>query len=172
MAIRHIYTGKYFRQGLTHWQRVLVRLLQVAPFLVTASLYISSGTVPAAVNCTWYAVLGQSATLPFLFSRLIALFSYLPAQRDMKIGEYCRSSIALRKAATGSAICLGATAVATLAFVVLNPRSESPTVLLCAIKYAAPALAALAAHMLEGGAHYLGLPNRNAPPQAAHPTAR
>ena len=162
--IQRIYTGDYFRQDLTERQRILIRVLYVALFLCVAFMYVSSAILPLTINSTWYVVLPQAVSLPFLFWILIAFFSYLPAERDMKIADYRGSSLYLLKATMGSAICLGMTALATLVFIVLNPSAESPREMLCAGQYIVAGLIALAMHRIERKVSYLTIPNQHLPP--------
>jgi archaellum biogenesis protein FlaJ (TadC family) len=163
-SIQRIYTGDYFRQDLTNRQRILIRVLYVALFLCIAFLYTSSAILPLKINSTWYVVLPQAVTVPFLFWILIAFFSYLPAEPDMKIADYRSSSQYLLKAAMGSAICLGITALATLVFIMLNPSDESSRAMLCAGKYLLAGLLALVMYRIERMVSYLTIPNQHLPP--------
>jgi len=159
--IQRIYTGNYFRQDLTEHQRVFIRVLYVALFLCIAFLYTSSAVLPLTINSTWYVALPQAVSLPFLFWILIAFFSYLPAERDMKIADYRSSSLHLLKATMGSAICLGVTALAILVFIVLNPSDEFLRELLCTGKYIVAGLIALAMYRIERKVSYLTIPNQH-----------
>jgi hypothetical protein len=163
-TIQRIYTGHYFRPELTGRQRILIRVLYVALFLCIVLLYISSAILPLPINSTWYVVLPQAVSLPFLFWILIAFSSYLPAERDMKIADYRSSSPYLLKATMGSAICLGITALATLVFIILNPSDESAREMLCTGRYIVAGLIALAMHMIERKVRYLTIPNQHVPP--------
>lgn len=163
-TIQRIYTGDYFRQDLTARQRILIRVLYVALFLGIAFLYTSSATLPLRINTTWYVVLPQAVSLPFLFWILIAFLSYLPAERDMEIADYRGSSLYLLKASMGSAICLGITALATLVFIILNPSDEFLRDMLCAGEYVVAGLIALAMHRIEKRVSYLTIPNPQSPP--------
>jgi hypothetical protein len=162
--IQRIYTGNCFRQDLTARQRIWIRVLYVALFLCIAFLYTSSAILPLRINSTWYVVLSQAVSLPFLFWILVALFSYLPAERDMKIADHRSSSLYLLKAARGSAICLGITALTTLVFIILNPSGESSRAMLCAGKYIVAGLIALAMYRIERKVSYLTIPNQHVPP--------
>jgi archaellum biogenesis protein FlaJ (TadC family) len=162
--IQRIYTGNYFRQDLSERQRILIRVLYVALFLCIAFLYASSAIQPLTINSTWYVVLPQAASVPFLFWILVAFLSYLPAERDMKIADYRSSSLYLLKAAMGSVICLGITASATLVSIMLNPSDESPRAMLCAGKYIVAGLIALAMYRIERKVSYLTTPNQHLPP--------
>ena len=124
-VIQRIYTGNYYRQDLTNGQRILIRILFAVLFLCIAYLFVSSATLPLASNSTWYVVLTQVVSIPFLFWIVIAFFSYLPAGRDLTIDGYRSSSLALKKATLGAAISLGMVALATLVFMFLNPSNES-----------------------------------------------
>ena len=162
--IQRIYTGNYFRQDLTERQRIFIHVLYVALFLCIAFMYTSSAILPLAINSTWYVVLPQAGSLPFLFWILIAFFSYLPAELDIKIADYRSSSVYLLKATKGSAISLGITALATLVFIILNPSDESLREMLCAGQYIVAGLIALAMHMIERKVRYLTIPNQHLPP--------
>jgi len=165
--IQRIYTGDYYRQDLPRRQRILIRLLYVALFLSIAFLYMSSASAPLAINSTWYVVLAQAVSLPFLVWILIALFFYLPAEQDMKIADYRGSSRALLKATKGSAICLGITVVAALAFIALNPSDALLRHLLCAGEYLFAGLIALAMHRTERKVRYSTIPNDTLPPEGS-----
>jgi len=162
--IQRIYTGNYFRQDLTERQRILIRVLYVALFLCIAYLYTSSAVLPLTINSTWYVVLPQAVSLPFLFWILIAFFSYLPAERDMTIEGYRSSSLSLLKATMGCTICLGITALATLIFIVLNPSDELLGVLLCSVKFFVGGLITLGMNWIERKVGYLTIPNQQHPP--------
>jgi hypothetical protein len=159
--IQHIYTGNYYRQDLTTGQRILLRGLYVALFLGTVYLFVSSAILPLASNSTWYVVLTQVVSIPFLFWILIAFFSYLPAGRDLTIAEYRSSSLALPKATLGAAISLSLAAFAMLVFLLLNPSGEYLVELLCAVKYLAGGLLALAMNRVEIKVNYLIVPSPN-----------
>ena len=162
--IQRIYTGDYYRQDLTDAQRILLRVLYVALFLGAAYFFVSSAILPLASNSTWYVALPQAVSLPFLFWIVIAFFSYLPAGRDMTVNGYRSSSRALQKATLGSAVSLGAAALATLVFVLLNPSDEPLAELLCAAKYSAGGLLALSMNRLEKRVNYLKIPSQNTLP--------
>jgi archaellum biogenesis protein FlaJ (TadC family) len=166
--IERIYTGDYYRQDLTNLQRILIRLLYVTLFLCAAYLYISSAIVPLAINSTWYLVLPQAVSLPFLFWIIIAFFYYLPAKRDMVIADYRRSSLSLQKATRGAAIALGITALATLIYIGLNPSEGSLRVLLFTIKYSVAGLITLAMSMIERKVKYLIIPSQHRPPENSY----
>jgi hypothetical protein len=159
--IQRIYTGNYYRQDLTKGRRILLRVLYGALFLGAVYLFVSNAILPQASNSTLYVVLTQVASIPFLFWILIALFSYLPAERDMTINTYRSSSVSLKRAALGSAISLGVLALATLAFIFLNPQDRSLVQLLYAVKYLAGGSLALLTNWIERRVNYLIIPNQN-----------
>jgi hypothetical protein len=162
--IQRTYTGDYYRQDLTKGKRILLRGVYVALFLSIAFLFVSTAILPLASNSTWYVVLMQVVSIPFLFWILIAFFSYLPAGRDMTIHTYRSASPALQKATLYSAISLGALAVATLVFMFLNPQAKSLAQLLSVGKYIAVGLIALAMNQIEKKVTYLIIPSQNKPP--------
>jgi hypothetical protein len=162
--IHRIYTGNYYRQDLTKGQRILLRGLYIALFLCIAHLFMSNAILPLASNSTWYVVLTQVVSIPFVFWILIALFSYMPAEGDLPINAYRNSSLALQRASLGSAISLGVLALATLAFMVLNPPGRSLVQFLCAVKYVADGLLALLMNRAERKINYLIIPSQNKPP--------
>jgi hypothetical protein len=163
--IERIYTGMYYRQDLTTRQRILLRALYVALFLGAAYLFVSSAVQPLASNSTWYVVLPQAVCLPLLFWIVIAFYYYLPAARDMTIGEYRNASPALQKAAFYAAISLGAAAVATLVYVLLHlllhPAGQPLVELLCAVKYLASGVSVLMINRVEKKVRYLEIPSQN-----------
>jgi hypothetical protein len=159
--IQRIYTGNYYRQDLAKGQRILLRVLYVVLFLCSAYLFVSSATLPLASNSTWYVVLAQVVSVPFLFWIVIAFFFYLPADRDMTIDEYRSSSLALQKATLGYSVSLGIAAFATLVFMLLNLSDEPLAELLCAVKYIAGGLFALSINRIEKKVHYLIIPSQN-----------
>jgi hypothetical protein len=159
--IQRIYIGNYYRQALTSGQRLLLRGLYVALFLGGAYLFVSSAILPLASNSTWYVVLPQVVSIPFLFWTLIAFFSYLPAGRDLTIAEYRSSSLALQKATLGAAISLSLAAFAMPAFLLLNSSNEPLVELLCAVKYLAGGLLALGISRIEKKVNYLIIPSQN-----------
>jgi archaellum biogenesis protein FlaJ (TadC family) len=165
--IQRIYTGNYYRQDLTKGQRILLRGLYVALFLCIAYLFVSNAVLPLASNSTWYVVVTQVVSIPFLFWILIAFFYYLPAERDMTIHTYRISSISLRRATLGSAISLGVLALATLVFMLLNPVDRSLVQFLCLAKYIAGGLLALSVNWIERKVNYLIVPSQNKPPTEA-----
>ncbi len=158
--IQRIYTGNYYRQDLTKGQRILLRGLYVLLFLCIVYLFGSSATLPLASNSTWYVVLSQVVSIPFLFWILIAFFSYLPAEGDLTINAYRNSSLALQRASLGSAISPGVVVLATLAFMALNPLDRSLVQLLCVVKYIAGGLLALLMNRAERKINYLIIPNQ------------
>jgi hypothetical protein len=158
--IQRIYTGNYYRQDLTKGQRILLRGLYIILFLCIAYLFGSSAILPVASNSTWYVILTQVVSIPFLFWILIAFFSYLPAERDMTIADYRSSSLSLQKAALGSAISLGIATLVTLVFMLLNLSNEPLLELLCAVKYLAGGLIALSVNRIERKVNYLIIPSQ------------
>jgi hypothetical protein len=164
-GIQRIYTGNYYRQDLTTGQRILLRGLYVAIFVGMGYLFVSSASLPTASNSTWYVVLSQVVSVPFLFWILIAFLSYLPAERDLTIAEYRNSSLALQKATLGSAASLGLAAVAMLVFLLLNPSNKPLVELLCAVKYLAGGLIALSMNLIERKVVYSIVPSQNQPPE-------
>jgi hypothetical protein len=165
--IQRIYTGNYYRQDLTKGQRILLRGLYIVLFLCIAYLFGSSAMLPLASNSTWYVVLAQVVSIPFLFWILIAFSSYLPAERDMTIADYRSSSLSLQKAVLGAAINLGIAALVTLVFMLLNLSNEPLPELLCAVKYLAAGLLALFMNRVEKKINYLIIPSQNKPPTDA-----
>jgi archaellum biogenesis protein FlaJ (TadC family) len=159
--IQRIYTGNYYRQDLMKSRRTLLRILYVALFLGAVYLFVSSAVLPLASNSTWYVVLPQVVSIPFLFWILIAFFYYLPAKRDLTINGYRSSSLALQKATLGAAVSLGIAAFATLVFVQLNLSGEHSGELLCAVKYLAGGLLALSMNRIEKKVNYLIIPSQN-----------
>jgi hypothetical protein len=162
--IQRIYTGNYYRQDLKKGRRILLSVLYVALFLGAVYLFVSNAILSLASNSTWYVVLTQVASIPFLFWTLIALFSYLPAERDMTINTYRSSSLSLKRATFGSAISLGVLALATLAFMFLNLSGNPMAEILCAGKYLAGGLLALSMNRLEKKVNYLKIPSQDTPP--------
>jgi hypothetical protein len=163
-SIQRLYTGNYYRQALTTGQRILLRGLYVALFLGIVYLFVSSAILPLASNSTWYVVLSQIVSIPFLFWILIAFLSYLPAERDLTIAEYRISSLALQKATLGAAASLGLAAVAMLVFLLLSPSNNPLVDLLCAVKYLAGGLIVLSMNRIERKVVYLIIPSQNPTP--------
>jgi hypothetical protein len=163
-TIQRVYTGNYYRQDLTGGRRLLLRGLYVALFLCIAYLFISTAVLPVTSNATWYVVLTQVVSIPFLFWILIAFSSYLPAERDMTIADYRSSSLSLQKATFCSAISLGIAALVTLVFMLLNLSNAPLLELLCAGKYLGCGLLALLMNRVEKKVNYLVIPSPNKPP--------
>lgn len=163
-TIQRVYTSDYYRQDLTGGQRLLLRGLYVVLFLCIAYLFISTAVLPVTSNATWYVVLAQVVSIPFLFWILIAFFSYLPAGLDLTINDYRTTSLALQKATIGVAIGLGVNTLATLVFIFLNLSNEPLVELLCGGKYLAAGLLALFMNRVEKKVHYLIIPSQNKPP--------
>lgn len=162
--IQRIYTGNYYRQELSKGQRIVLRILYIALFLGIAYLFVSSAILPLASNTTWYVVLPQAASIPVIFWIAIALFSYLPARRDMTIHEFRSSSLSLQKAALGSAVSLGITSITALIFMILEQSNESFGILLCVVKYLVGGSMALIINRIEGKVNYLYIPSQNSHP--------
>ena len=162
-SIQRIYTGNYYYQDLPKGQRILVRGLYAALFLCIAYLFGSSAILPLACNSIWYVVLPQVVSVPFLFWIVIAFISYLPAKQAMTIADYRSSSLALQKATSGAAIGLGGAALAVLVFIFFNLANEPLAELLCAAKYLAGGLLALALNRVEKKVNYLIIPGQNKP---------
>ena len=162
-TIQRVYTGNYYRQDLTKSQRVLLRLLYVVLFLCIVYFFVSCAILPVLSNSTWYVALTQAVSIVFLFWTVIAFISYLPAGQDMTINAYRSSSLALHTATLGSAVSLGVVALATLVFILLNVSTEPQVELLCAIKYLAGGLLALAMNRKEKRVNYLIIPSQNKP---------
>lgn len=159
--IQRIYTGNYYRQDLTKSQRILLRLLYVALYLGAVYLFVSSAVLPLTSNSTWYVVLTQVVSIPFLFWILIVFFFYLPAGLDLTIHDYRSSSLSLQKATLYAAISLGLVALATLIFVLLNRPDEPLLELLCAAKYLAGGLLVFVMNRAEKKVNYLIIPSQN-----------
>jgi hypothetical protein len=159
--IQRIYTGDYHRQDLTKIQQLLLRVLYVVLFLVSAALFVSSATLPLTSNSTWYVVLAQVVSIPFLFWILITFFSYLPTRLDLTIAEYRSSSLALQKATLGAALSLGVAVLVTLVFIFLNLSNEPLNELLCAVRYLVAGLLALSINRVEKKVNYLVIPSQN-----------
>lgn len=163
--IQRVYTGNTYRQDLTTGQRILLRVLYVGLFLCAVYLFVSGAVLPLPSNSTWYVTLPQAVSLPFMFWIVIAFVAYLPAEREMTIYGYRSSSLALQKATLGAAICLGLTALATLAFSILNPTDEPQSVLGCALRFFAGGLISLGMNWIERKVKYLIIPGQNNPPE-------
>jgi hypothetical protein len=166
-SIQRVYTRNYYQQNLTGAQRLLIRLLYAAVFLCIAYLFGSSATLPLAINTTWYVVLTQVVSLPFICWIVISLFSYLPAGRDLTIYEYRSSSLSLKKATLSAAISLGLVAVSTLIFILLNPSIGVLAELLSALKYLVGGVLALIMNRIESKINYSIIPSKNSPPVEA-----
>jgi len=87
-----------------------------------------------------------------------------PAERDMTIDGYRRSSQALQKATWGSAVGLVLAAFATLVFMLLNRSDEPLAKLLCVVKYLAAGVLALSMKWVERRIGYPVIPSQNKPP--------
>ena len=167
-SIQRIYTGNYYRQDLTRGRRILLRAAYLWLFLGALYLFVSSAIQPLASNSTWFVVLPQAVSIPLLFWMVIAFITYMPAGRDMTIDDYRSSSLALKKASLFSAISLGATALATLIFMALNPSDQPLAELLCAAKFLAGGLFVFSIDQVERRLHYLVIPSPNKPPEDAY----
>lgn len=165
IRIERIYTGDYYRQDLTKYQRIVLRLLYTILFMCAVYLYVTSATLPLAINSTWYVTLPEAASIPLLFWIAVAFLLYLLAAQDMTISDYRSSSQSLLKATIGAAICLGACALTTLFFLMLNPSDESLQVALCAVKYAISSLLVLAINRIERRIPYLKVLNSTPHPE-------
>jgi hypothetical protein len=163
--IQRVYTGNTYRQDLTTGQRVLLRVLYVGLFMCAVYLFVSSAVLPLTSNSTWYVTLPQAVSLPFMFWIVSAFGAYLPAEREMTIHGYRSSSLALQKATLGAAICLGLTALATLAFTILNPTDEPLRVLGCALRFFTGGLISLGMNWIERKVNYSTIPSQNRPPE-------
>jgi hypothetical protein len=168
-TIQRVYTGDYYRQDLTQGQRILIRGSYAALFLFVAYMFISSAILPLAINSTWYVVLPEAVSVPFLFWILIAFLFYLPALKDITIADYRSSSLSLQKATMASAISLGITVFAVVIFTCLNPSNQAELGLLCAMKYAACGTMVLGINRLEKKVNYLVIPSPNTPPVDSAP---
>ncbi len=162
--IQRIYTGDYHSQDLSKVQGLLLRALYVVLFLCSAALFVFSAALPLSSNSTWYVVITQVVSIPFLFWILIAFISYLPAGQNLTIAEFRSSSLALQKATLGAAISLGAAALATLVFLLLNPANEPVSELFCAARYLAAGLLAFSMNRMEKKVNYLVIPSQNKAP--------
>ena len=163
--IQRVYTGNTYRQDLTRGQQRLLRVLYVVLFMCVVYLFVSCAVLPLPSNSTWYVTLPQAASLPFMFWIVIAFAAYLPADSDMTIHGYRSSSLALRKATLGAAICLGLTALATLIFIMLNPADKSLKVLRCTLGFFAGGLITLGMNWIERKVKYSIIPSQNRPPE-------
>jgi hypothetical protein len=162
--IQRIYTGNYYRQDLTNRQRILVRILYALMFLGIVYLFVSSATLPLSSNTTWYVVISQVVSVPFLFWIFIIFLSYLPAGRDLTIDGYRSSSLALKKATMSAAVSLGVVSLAMLVFVILNMSNMLLDELLLIIKYLVGGLLALTMNRIECKLKYLMIPSQNSAP--------
>jgi len=160
-AIQRVYTGDYYRQDLTGRQRLLLRGFYVAIFSCIAYFFISTAVLPVTSNVTWYVVLTQVVSIPFLFWILIAFLYYLPARRDLTIYGYRSSSQALQKATLGASMGMVVVTLATLVFMFSNLSNEPLVELLSAGKYLSAVLLALLMNRVEKKVHYLIVPSSN-----------
>jgi hypothetical protein len=162
--IQRIYTGDLYRQDLTKGRRFMLRGLYAVLFLCIMYLFVSAAILPLDSNSTWYVVLPQVASIPFLFWILIIFLSYLPASQDMTVDGYRSSSQALKKATLGSAICLAIAALVSLLFMVLNQPDEPLPEFFCVARYLAGGLLALFMNRLETRVNYVVIPGKKDPP--------
>lgn len=163
--IERVYTSDYYRQDLTKHQRIVLRLLYAVLFMCAVYLYVTSATLPIAINSTWYVALPEAVSIPFLFWILVAFLLYLLAAQDMTISDYRSSSQSLLKATMGAAICLGACAMVTLFFLALNPSDEPLQVALCGVKYAIGSLLVFTMNRIERRIPYLKVLNPTPHPE-------
>ena len=163
-SIQRIYTGNYYRPDLSVNKRVLLRVLYIMLFLCMGYLFVSSAVLPLASNSTWYVVITQVVSIPFLFWILLSFFWYVPARQDLTLDEYRSSSLALKRAALGSAAGLGLAVVASLVFLFLNSSASPAAELFCAARYLVGGLLALAMYFVEKKVNYLIIPSGNTLP--------
>jgi hypothetical protein len=159
--IQRSYIGDYYHQDLTRGQRLLLRGLYVVIFLCIDYLFFSTAALPVTSNATWYVVLTQVVSIPFLFWILIVFFNYLPVWRDLTIYEYRSSSQALQIATLGASLGMGLVALATLVFMFSNLSNEPLLELLSAGKYLSAGLLALLMNRVEKKVRYLIVPSQN-----------
>lgn len=159
--IQRVYTGNHYRQDLAQDKRVLLRILYLAFFVIVVFLFVSSAIMPRPSNSTWYVVLCQVVSIPFLFWILISFSSYLSSPKDLTIHDYRSSSLSLKKATLGATIGLGLTALATLLFILLNPAEDLQIDLVSAAKYLAAGLITFSINWIERKIIYLIIPGLN-----------
>jgi hypothetical protein len=163
--IKRIYTGNFFRQDLSKKKRFLAKAVHAILYLLAVGLFMLNAIFPLKSNTAWYTVLPAAMSILFLFWAAIALFSYIPAKKEMTIAEYRFSSLYLKKAALGSSICLSAAALSTIAFIMLNPCEQILQEIIYGMKYMAAGLLMMAVYRIEEKIQYLEVPSKNTSPE-------
>lgn len=160
-TIQRVYTGNLYRQDLAQEKRVLLRILYLALFVIVVYLFVTNAIMPRPGNSTWYVVLCQAVSIPFLFWILISFITYLPSLEDLTIHDYRSSSLSFKKATLGASIGLGLAAFATLLFILLNPAEDLQIELVSVAKYLAAALIVFSMNWIERRIIYLIIPASN-----------
>lgn len=88
IQIQRMYVGDYYCQNIPLWQRLLIRIVYLLLFSVSAVLYYSNGMQSIYCNQIWYVTLCQFATMACIIWSIVGLAEYLFSMGKLTIGEY------------------------------------------------------------------------------------
>ena len=126
-----------------------VRTAYAALWLAAEVLFFFAATRPTPSNAAVYVTLPQAFSLAGLVWLFWTLFNYVTSGLSMTLGEY-RYATAVKKAGLFSAVCLGVTAAATLAHLILQGTGS----ILCLLCFLLAALASGAISLIESRLRY------------------
>lgn len=164
MVIQRVYVGDYYRLDLPRKKRLLLRGGYALAWLVSCLLFILAASRPISANSAWYLAIPQMLALCSLAVTAFALIAHCTSKRDMTIGEWKSSSIALKRRSLFSAILLGITALLTLLHPFFQSVEWGPHLLCVFLNLLAGALTMMI-YLLEKEAPYLTFPSTQPVPE-------
>lgn len=152
--ICRVYTGPLYRPQLSQKRRRALLLIRFVLFAAGAALFLIGAFQPAVCNLTFYSAIFQALSVLPVFWSFLGIWAHLSAPGDLKIGEYKRSAVRLRKAsAVSAAFLLAGAAAAMLAGFLASSRFDARSGL-CAALFFLSAAAFFALNRLEVSVKY------------------
>lgn len=166
--IQRVYTGMYYIHPLEKRQRILLKVVFVALWLVAVALFVLGAMQPGTGNNRWYVSIWQVGDVVGLAWALFGLFNYLTVPRKMTIGDWRSSSQKLKHGSLFAAVFLWVTAIMILLDLILSAVNVGMH-LLCAVCFLFSGLCMIAEWFLENKIVYKQMASEaTAPNHAAH----
>lgn len=152
--ICRVYTGPLYCPRLSQKRRRALLLARFALFAAGAALFLIGSFQPAVCNLTFYSAIFQALSVLPVFWTFLGIWAHLSAPGELKIGEYKRSAVRLKKASAVSAVFLLAGATAALLAGFLAAAKFDACSGLCAALFFLSAAMFFALNRLESGVKY------------------
>ena len=160
------YTGKWYRQVLTTSQRIILRIVYFALFILMTVCFMLAGTSAGASGASWCAALIGLATILFMTAMAYVLFiNYFFSPEKMTIGEYKSASKSLQITAIGNSISFLLGSLLSFGYMLLHQKTEEYGLLLTVMEYIICAAIAFLIYKIECSIKYETSDNHSLVPE-------